>query len=84
MYETIPGSVCTKLPTIKSKPASNKIRSKINCNFITHFTPATLIMLSNKTAAHAIDLTAHLESPNPISSAIDSPKPKTFRAHPTA
>lgn len=74
----------TKLPTIKSKPAKSKISSKINWSFMTHFTPATFMTLSSKTAAIAISRTAHVESPSPISSAIDSPKPKTFKAQPTA
>lgn len=73
-----------KLPTMKSNPANKRISKRMNCNLITHFTPATLIMLSNKTAAEAIDLTAHFESPKPISSAIDSPNPKTLSAQPTA
>lgn len=56
----------------------------MNCSFITHLTPATLITLRSTTAAIPIPLMAHLESPAPINCAIDSPKPNTFRAQPTA
>lgn len=72
-----------KEPTKKSSAASNIISSKTNCNFITHLTPATLITPNNSTAAIAKPLAAHVLSA-PIKFAIDSPKPKTLRAQPTA
>lgn len=80
----IPGEVWTKLPTAKSKPANNKIRSKINWSFTTHLTPARLITLSKITAKLAKPLTAQVETLMSISPAIDSPNPKTYSAQPTA
>lgn len=77
-------SVCIKLPTMKSRPANSRISKRINCNFMTHLTPATFITPNRRTAAPAINLTAHIEFPRPISSAMDSPNPSTFNAHPTA
>lgn len=75
--------VWVKLPTIKSTPAKSRIRRRTNCNFTTHFTPATLITDNSTTAAHAKPRCAHVDSKF-TRPAIDSPKPKTFRAQPTA
>lgn len=50
---------------------------------MTHFTPATFIIERSITAAQAKPLCAQADS-KPTSPAMDSPKPKTFKAHPTA
>ena len=76
-------SMCVKLPTVKSTPASRSIRSKTNCSLTTHLTPATFIMDRRITAVQAKPRWAHADS-KPTSPAIDSPKPNTFSAQPTA
>lgn len=45
--------VWIKLPTKKSTPARSSSKRRINCNFMTHLTPATLITDNNITAAQA-------------------------------
>lgn len=75
--------VWVKLPTKKSTPARSRSKRRINCNLMTHLTPATLITDNNITAAQAKPRWAQVDS-KPTRPAIDSPKPKTFRAQPTA
>lgn len=81
------GSVM-KDPTKKSRAASMIIMSSANCSFTTHFTPATLIVPSSSTAAMANPRDAHLcvslSGSATTKPAIDSPKPNTFKAQPTA
>lgn len=80
----LPGSSPTKLPTMKSSPAKSSTSSSKNCSFTTHLTPATLMTLSSSTAPVAKPRMAHLLFSNPTSPAIDSPKPSTLSAQPTA
>lgn len=61
-----------------------RIISRANWSFTTHFTPATLIVPNRMTADAAKALTAQGLCSKPTSPAIDSPNPKTLRAHPTA
>lgn len=70
-------------PTKKSNAANNIITSSRNCSLITHLTPAILMVPRSITAATAKALAAHVLSVV-TKFAIDSPKPNTFKAHPTA
>lgn len=70
-------------PMKKSNAANNMITRSANCSLMTHFTPATLIVPSKSTAATAKPLAAQVLLAL-TKSAIDSPKPNTFKAQPTA
>jgi hypothetical protein len=70
-------------PTKKSRAANKITNKRMNCNLMTHFTPAIFIVPSRSTAPIAKPLAAQALS-HPTRLAIDSPKPTTFRAHPTA
>lgn len=80
----LPGSSPIKLPTMKSNADMSRIISKMNCSLMTHLTPATFMEPSSKTAAVAKPRMAHLLPSSPTKPAIDSPKPMTLRAQPTA
>lgn len=80
----LPWSSPIKLPTMKSNADMSRIISKMNCSLMTHLTPATLMQPSNRTAAVAKPRIAHLLPSSPTKPAMDSPKPMTLSAQPTA
>lgn len=70
-------------PTKKSTAASSITSNSANCSLMTHLTPATLIVPSKSTAETAKPRAAQVLSV-PTRFAMDSPKPNTLSAQPTA